>query len=425
MAKFIIKGGKTISGTHRVSGNKNAALPMLAAALLTQDPVTLTNLPNILDVQVMLQGIQKLGARVDYRPEVNQVTIRAKKISDTVSKEICDKVRTSILFAAPLLARTGKAKLYPPGGDVIGKRRLDTHINGFKALGASVSKALLFKAPTRLTGTYFLLDEASVTATENLIMAAVCAQGQTTFYNTACEPHICDLCKMLNTMGAKITGYGTNRLIIDGVDKLHGTTVSVGPDFIEAASYLVAALVTDGSMTLTHIRKDEFDIMQGAFAKFGVKWTIHDDTLILPKQKLKTTYDFGQAIPKIDDGPWPMLPSDLISILIVLATQTRGTMLFFEKMYESRLYFVDRLIDMGARIVQCDPHRVVVTGVSNLHGEIVASPDIRAGIALVIAALCTKKGQTTEIGMAERIDRGYEKLHIRLQELGADIIRED
>lgn len=423
MSKLIIKGGKPITGTLRVSGNKNAVLPMLAATLLTSEMVTLTNVPNIVDVRVMIEGLQTLGAKVICDWENHTVKVTAAKVSSTVPKGVCERIRTSILFAAPLLHRTGRAKLYPPGGDVIGRRRLDTHFNGLRALGVRVTKTFNFTTEG-LKGAYYLLDEASVTATENLVMAAVCAEGVTTLYNTACEPHICDLCKMLNKMGGLIDGVGTNRLKITGVPSLRGADAEVGADYIEASSYLVAALVTGGSLTLTGIRESDFDIFRSAFSKFNVRWTIDGDTLKLPVQKLKTAYDFGQAIPRIDDGPWPMIPTDLISILIVLATQTRGTMVFFEKMFESRLYFVDRLIDMGAKIVQCDPHRVVVTGPSQLQGIVSASPDIRAGMALIIAALCAKRQKTT-IGNLESIDRGYESVDTNLRLLGADLVRED
>lgn len=420
MAELRIRGGVPLSGTHHVPGNKNAALPMIAAALLTAEPVTLRNLPDIQDVRVMLQGVESLGAKVTYDPTQRTAQITATAISDSVSKTICTQIRTSILFAAPLLARKGCARLSPPGGDTIGRRRLDTHINGLKALGVTMPRFCSFKT-AQLVGTYFMLDEPSVTATENLIMAAVCAKGATTLYNAACEPHICDLCHMLNAMGAQITGVGTNRIEIRGVTRLHGGDFTVGPDYIEAASYLTAALVTQGSLTLTGIRGEDFKVFEHAFATFGVKWTIEGDTLRLPRQKLKMRYDFGQVIPKIEDGPWPMIPSDLLSILIVLATQTRGTALFFEKMFESRMYFVDRLIDMGARIVQCDPHRVVVTGPATLQGIRAASPDIRAGMALLIAALCAKR--ETIIGNIESIDRGYEHIEQQLSALGAQITR--
>lgn len=431
MSRLIIQGGHPISGTHVVPGNKNAALPMIAAAFLTDQPVTLRNLPNIADVRVMLEGFQALGGSVTGSPEEHCVTLHAPKVvqNPVLPARICDKIRTSFLFAGPLLARQGRIRLCAaPGGDSIGRRRLDPHINGFHALGAEgrprKSGAITLKAPEGLKGAYFMLDEASVMATENLVMCAVLAEGTTTFYNTACEPHVQNLCEMLIAMGAKIEGVGTNRLTIHGVKRLTGGSFEVWGDVIEAASYLVAALVTKGSLTLEGVSEKDFRILEGAFRKFGVRWTFDEaGRLHLPaKQALHTAYDFGDAIPKIEDGPWPMVPSDLLSALIVLATQMRGTELFFEKMFESRLYFVDHLIGMGAKIVQCDPHRAVVTGPTTLQGSVVSSPDIRAGMALIIAALCAKG--TSTIHNAESIDRGYEAVEATLRALGAEIRRE-
>lgn len=432
MSKLIIQGGVPISGAHVVPGNKNAALPMLAATLLASDPVTLENVPNIADVRVMIEGLQELGARVEADlAGSHTVTVDPSRLKamPELSAATCARIRTSILFAGPLLARKGLLRLRAaPGGDSIGRRRLDTHFAGFHALGATgrprPSGAITLKAPRGLTGTYFMLDEASVTATENLVMAAVMALGPTTLYNVACEPHVQNLCRMLCGMGAKIEGIGTNRLTIEGVPKLGGGTFRVGGDAIEAASYLVAAAVTGGALTLKGVDREEMAVLRPAFARFGVRWSFDEaGHLRLPaKQALKTTYDLGAAIPQISNGPWPALPSDLMSVLIVLATQTRGTELFFEKMFESRLYFVDHLIGMGARIVQCDPHRAVVTGPTTLQGCTVSSPDIRAGIALIIAALCARG--TTEILNAESIDRGYETIEENLRALGANIRRE-
>ncbi len=427
MSRFVIKGGKPISGIHRTPGNKNAALPMLAASLLTAEPVTLSNLPIIADVRTMLELIADMGAEVDLSTEKRTVRICAAKIRSThLNKALCGKVRSSILFAGPLLARCGSAKLYPPGGDVIGRRRIDTHLDGLRQLGASVkvNGAYTFKAAKGLEAQHILLDEASVTATENLIMAAALAKGTTTLYNSACEPHVQDLCRMINAMGGKIAGIGTNRLAIEGVAALQGTEQRIGPDYIDAGSYLAAALVTGGELTIADVEPSDFEALEKPFKRFGVRWIIDREakTIKLPaRQKLKTAYDFGDAIPKIEDGPWPMFPSDLMSVLIVLATQTRGTTLFFEKMFESRMYFVDHLIGMGARIVQCDPHRIVVSGPAQLHGTRVASPDIRAGMALLIAALCAK-GET-QIHNAGSIDRGYESVETELRRLGASIER--
>ncbi|MCL1920413.1 MAG: UDP-N-acetylglucosamine 1-carboxyvinyltransferase [Kiritimatiellaeota bacterium] len=426
MSKFIIRGRKPIGGVHRTPGNKNAALPMLAAALLTPEPVTLRNVPLISDVRTMLDLLADMGAEVKHNRDKHEVTIHARKIRTHLNRHLCGKVRSSILFAGPLLARCGAAKLYPPGGDVIGRRRVDTHLDGLRELGAAITaaSAYTFKAPEGLKGASILLDEASVTATENIIMAAALAQGTTVLYNSACEPHVQNLCAMINAMGGNISGIGTNRLTIEGVKELHGTEQRIGPDYIDAGSYMVAALITGGDLTIEDVEADDLSVMIKPFKRFGAKY--HYDaaakTLRLPpRQKLITEYDFGDAIPKMEDGPWPMLPSDLMSVLIVLATQARGTTLFFEKMFESRMYFVDYLIGMGARLVPCDPHRIVVTGPTALHGSRVASPDIRAGMALLIAALGAK-GET-EILNADSIDRGYESVEHELRRLGANIER--
>lgn len=399
---------------------------MIAAALLTSEPVTLTNLPAIDDVERMLEVAKNFGVKVTRNPKEGSVTLTAGKIrSAKIDPALAARIRTSFLFAGPLLARLGRVSLPPPGGDAIGHRRLDTHFAGFRALGAVAKvgrKTLAFKGS--LTGAKILLDEASVTATENILMAAVLASGRTEIYNAACEPHVVDLAALLNAMGAKVSGAGTNLIVVEGVESLHGCTVRIGCDYIEAGSYIVAAAVTGGELMLTEIDPEPFAVLEKAFARFGVTWTIDrkERTLrYVPRKRLKMRYDLGDAIPSIADGIWPAFPSDLLSILIVLATQTRGTCLFFEKMFESRLYFVDHLKQMGAKIVQCDPHRVVVTGPSTLIGETVTSPDIRAGIALVIAALCAK-GETV-IQNAESIDRGYVSVEESLGALGANIVR--
>ncbi len=427
MSRFVIQGGRTVSGRHEVSGNKNAVLPMIAASLLTSQPVTLTNVPDILDVDTMLGVAKGFGAKVSRDRVAKTVMISTPKLkSIKLSPETAAKIRTSFLFAGPLLARAGRASLPPPGGDAIGHRRLDTHFAGFKALGAKAvagKKALRFSGA--LKGARILLDEASVTATENILMASVLASGRTEIYNAACEPHICDLANMLNTMGARISGAGSNRIIVEGVESLAGCEARVGCDYIEAGSYIAAAAVTGGELLLTGIDPEPFEVLQGAFSRFGVTWSVdsRERTLrFVPRRRLKMKYDLGDAIPSVADGTWPAFPSDLMSILIVLATQTRGTCLFFEKMFESRLYFVDHLRQMGAKIVQCDPHRVVVTGPSQLSGGAVTSPDIRAGIALVIAALAAK-GETVIQG-AETVDRGYVAVEHSLASLGANIVRQ-
>lgn len=421
-----IQGGRTISGVHAVSGNKNAVLPMIAASLLTSEPVILTNVPAISDVSTMLEAARSFGTKVTRDVKSGAVTLVTQKLKTAkISAELAAKIRTSFLFAGPLLARVGRASLPPPGGDAIGHRRLDTHFAGFKALGAKAMagrKTLRFSG--ELKGARILLDEASVMATENILMASVLAKGKTEIYNAACEPHIVDLANMLNLMGAKITGAGTNLISVEGVETLSGCTARVGCDYIEAGSYVAAAAVTGGEILLTGIDPEPFAVMEGAFRRFGVTWTIDakEKTLkYVPKKRLKMRYDLGDVIPSVSDGPWPAFPSDMMSVLIVLATQTRGTCLFFEKMFESRLYFVDSLRQMGAKIVQCDPHRVVVTGPSQLYAGSFTSPDIRAGIALVIAALAAKGVST--IHNAKVIDRGYVAVEENLKSLGANIER--
>ncbi len=399
---------------------------MIAATLLTGDAVTLENVPDISDVADMLEAARTLGVLVTRNKSRRTIELCAAHLrSARIGANLASKIRTSILFAGPLLARLGRAVLPPPGGDAIGRRRLDTHFDGFRALGAKAvfsPRSLVLEG--RLHGSRILLDEASVTATENILMAAVMAKGETVIFNAACEPHVSDLANMLNAMGARIGGIGTNRLEVVGVDSLHGCSARVGCDYIEAGSYIAATAATGGSIVLTDIDPEPFEVLAGAFARFGVRWTVDASGRTLRcRGRVRPTmkYDLGDAIPSVADGTWPAFPSDLMSVLIVLATQTRGTCLFFEKMFESRLYFVDRLRQMGARIVQCDPHRVVVTGPTRLSGGLVASNDIRAGIALVIAALCAD-GESV-IDAAETIDRGYPDVVKVLNSLGASVRR--
>lgn len=424
MARFIIHGGKRLSGEHRPPGNKNAALPMLAAAVLTDETVTLRNVPLIEDVRTMLAILDRLGVAVTLRGHT--VTLNAGSLRQTeLDAEECRRVRSSILFAGPLAARHGRAVLSPPGGDVIGRRRLDTHFDGLRALGIRVhgSRQYVFEC-RRLKAARILLDEASVTATENIIMAAVLAPGRTTLFNAACEPHVQDLCHLLTAMGACIHGIGTNYLIIEGAERLHGATHRIAPDYIDTVSFMAAAAVTGGELVLHEADRQQLDVVTRPLRKLGLRWSIHGERLLVPaKQPFRIENDFGAAVPKIEDGPWPMFPSDLMSVAIVLATQAHGTMLFFEKMFESRMYFVDRLIEMGARIVQCDPHRVLVAGPAPLQGSHLSSPDIRAGMSLLLAALCAK-GESV-IDNAQSIDRGYEKVDRELRRLGADIVRRD
>jgi UDP-N-acetylglucosamine 1-carboxyvinyltransferase len=425
VAKFIIQGGKPISGTFNPRGNKNAVLPMLASCVLTDQPVILHNVPLINDVKVMLQLLESIGVEVTLANHT--VTLCAKGLKTTeLNKKLCARVRTSILLAGPLTARHGGATIYPPGGDVIGRRRLDTHFYGLRSMGADIStdQAYRFKAGP-LHAWKMVFDEASVTATENVMMAATLAEGTSTIYNAACEPHVQDLAHLLNQMGADISGIGTNMLTINGVDQLHGAEYTVQPDYIEVGSYISAAVVTGGSLTIPNAGEPQtLQVMQRAFSKLGVDWSRNGRDLFVPKQTIRNIRpDEGHATPKIEDGIWPAFPSDLMSVCIVLATQTQGTALFFEKMFESRMYFVDHLMGMGANIIQCDPHRVVVIGPTRLRGARLTSPDIRAGMAMLIAACCAD-GESV-INNAEVIDRGYEAIEDRLIALGADIVRQD
>jgi UDP-N-acetylglucosamine 1-carboxyvinyltransferase len=425
MAKLIIKGGNKISGTFSPRGNKNAVLPMLAASTLTDQPVTLYNVPDIADVRVMLELLESLG--VSVAKEGPSVTLCAAGLqTTTLDEELCRRVRASILLAGPLAARHGSATVYAPGGDVIGRRRLDTHFYGLQALGIQISDTVpyLFERAT-LQAADLVLDEASVTATENILMAAVLAKGETTIFNAACEPHVQDLANLLVKMGANISGIGTNLLTITGVERLGGAEHTVAPDYIETGSFLAAAAVTGGALEIKNPGDAlTLSVLQKGFEKLNVKWSIKNETLFQTLEKNRSTRpDLGNFTPKIEDGIWPAFPSDLMSVMIVLATQTQGQMLFFEKLFESRMYFVDNLMAMGANIIQCDPHRVVVSGKSKLRGARLSSPDIRAGMAMVIAACCAE-GESI-INNAQMIDRGYEAIDERLRALGADIVRAD
>ena len=422
MARFIIRGGRSLAGRHRPPGNKNAALPMLAACVLTDRPVTLHNVPLIEDVHNMLRILEALG--VDVQLDGHAVKLCASGLQPhALSAELCSRVRASILFAGPLAARHGEVALYPPGGDVIGRRRLDTHFAGLQALGIELEGENPFRLERReLQGARILLDEASVTATENILMAAVLAPGRTTIFNAACEPHVQDLCRMLTAMGASIGGIGTNYLQVEGVATLGGVAHELAPDHVDAASFAAAARVTGGSLVVDGAPVDQMDVVARPFGKLGMCWRQEGRALhIDPGHPLRVENDLGGAIPKIEDGTWPAFPSDLMSVAIVVATQAEGTMLFFEKLFESRMYFVDRLIAMGARIIQCDPHRVIVSGPARLRGTHVSSPDIRAGMGVILAALCAQ-GESV-IDNAQVVDRGYEAIDARLRRLGADIER--
>lgn len=423
MYEYEIEGGFPIKGTISASGNKNAALPCIAAALLTDKSVVLRNVPEIEDTGVMLNILQSFGAKVK-KLDTNTWQIDAVDITRSdIPAELSKKIRASILFAGPLVARTGKAIMPPPGGDVIGRRRLDTHFLALEELGARVSADRKFEfTANKLKGAEIFLDETSVTATENAVMAAVLAEGHTEITNAASEPHVQDLCNMLNMMGAKISGVGSNILQIDGVEKLGGCDFTIGPDFMEIGSYIGLAAATHGSITITGIREKDMRPLRIAYSKLGIKWDIEGETLTVSEnQDLKVNTDLGGMIPKIDDSPWPGFPPDLTSIMTVIATQVEGTVLIFEKMFESRMFFVDKLISMGARITLCDPHRAVVTGPSSLHGDHLVSPDVRAGMAMVIAAMAARG--TSRISNVYQIERGYEHLVERLQSLGGHIKR--
>jgi len=424
LSRFVIHGGRPLEGEIVASGSKNAVLPMIAAALLTDEEVVLENVPSIRDVDVMLDIAGEIGAEVSRLED--RVTIRGADLSDApLPAELCERVRTSVLFVAPLLHRLGRAKLHPPGGDGIGRRRLDTHFYGLRQLGVHVDDLEFeFTVREKLEGAMIFFDEASVTATEHILMAATLANGTTTILNAASEPHVMDLAKLLIEMGAQIDGLYTNTLTITGVDRLHGATHRVVSDHIEVGSYLALAAATGGGITIHDTVRGHYWMMNRVFERFGLELDIKSDRIVLPAgQSPKIQTDAGGAIPQVDDGPWPQFPTDMMSPFLVLATQSEGTILFFEKMFEGRMYFVDPLIQMGANAVICDPHRVIITGPSKLRGQTVRSPDIRAGMAMIIAALCATR-RPCVVQNAEIVDRGYERVEEKLRALGADIERE-
>jgi len=424
MSRFIVHGGKPLVGEVTASGNKNAVLPMIAAAMLSEEEVVLENVPEIRDVASMLEILDYLGADVSRSP--GRVSIRAANLSvDEIPYELCERIRTSILLVAPLLHRLGRVTMHPPGGDQIGRRRLDSHFYGLRGLGAEIDESTLeFSAPNGFEGTILFFDEASVTATEHILMAAVVAKGKTTLLNAAGEPHVQDLARMLTSMGARIEGIGTNTLNVTGVESLHGTEHRVVSDHIEVASFLALAAATGGGITIHDTVRGHYWMMHRVFERFGIEVELQSDRLVLAEGQVpRIQADAGGATPQVDDGPWPQFPSDMMSPMLVLATQAEGAVLFFEKMFESRMYFVDPLIQMGANIIVCDPHRVLVTGRTALVGQTVRSPDIRAGMALMIAALCASR-RPSVVQNAEILDRGYERLEYKLQALGADIERE-
>jgi UDP-N-acetylglucosamine 1-carboxyvinyltransferase len=425
MEKFVIQGGSPLSGETVPAGNKNAALPALAACLLTDEELLLRNVPRIRDTEAQLSLLEGIGVKVAWSGE-NEVRLRAGSISDTsVDEELASLIRASFLLAGPLLARFGEVKMPPPGGDFIGRRRLDAHLDAFRDLGARVDgeRWLHLTAPTGgLKACAMFMDEPSVMATENALLAAALTPGPTTIGNAACEPHVQDLASLLVNMGAKVDGIGSNVMTVHGRDRLGGAEHSIRPDHIEVASFIGLAAATGGQLRVRETEPADLIAIRRHFARLGLNSEVEgDDVLVPPEQRLEIRDDLGDAIPKIDDGPWPAFPADLTSIALALATQARGTVLIFEKMFENRLFFVDKLVAMGARITLCDPHRAIVSGPSRLHGARLESPDIRAGMAMLIAALAAEG--TSEIGNIAQIDRGYERIDVRLRELGARIER--
>ena len=426
MEKFVIQGGFPLNGEVTPSGNKNAALPLIASCLLTDEPVILHNVPNIRDVQDMISLVKSLGVMVE-KLEKDTWSIHAREIRPAdLQPDLCRRIRASILLAGPMVARTGDLKLPPPGGDVIGRRRVDTHILAIRALGAQaeydrVNRVFVFSAK-KLIGADILLDEASVTATENAIMAAVTAEGTTILRNATSEPHVQELCHFLNNLGAKIENISSNTLHIHGVKKLHGGEFTIGPDYLEVVSFIGAAALTHGSITINNAGTNYLAMIRLVFGRLGIEWQVDGDNILIPtQQKLVVEPDLGDAIPVINVMPWPSFPTDLMSIAIVVGTQSKGSVLFHDWMYPSRMFFTDKLVSMGAQIVLCDPHRCIVQGPTQLYGEKLESPDIRAGMALVLASLAAE-GQSV-IRNVGQIDRGYERIDEKLRTLGAHIER--
>lgn len=425
MAEFLIEGGAKLQGEVMASGNKNAALPLLASCLLTDEPVTLHNVPYIRDVEAMLRLLHALGVSTEWIGH-NSVRLQATNIdAGDLNPELCREIRASILLAGPMLSRVGEIRLPPPGGDVIGRRRLDTHFLAFHALGANINVNGDFHLNADgLTGADILLDEASVTASENAIMAAALAKGTTILRNAASEPHVQDLCHCLVRMGLQIENIGSNTLVIHGRERLRGAEFTIGADNIEVTSFIVIGALCGGDqgLTIRNASPEHLGMTQLALRRIGIRFEVHSNDVFVPgNQRLVVESEFDGYMPKIDDNPWPAFPADAISPAIVAATQAEGSVLFHEKMFESRLYWVDKLIGMGARIVLCDPHRCVVQGPSRLRGERVQSPDIRAGVALVIAALCAD-GKSI-IQNVQQIDRGYERFEEKLRAIGTKIER--
>ncbi|MEA3337555.1 MAG: UDP-N-acetylglucosamine 1-carboxyvinyltransferase [Chloroflexota bacterium] len=424
MEQFIIEGGHPLNGEVIPSGNKNAALPLIAACLLTDEPVILHNVPRIGDIETLLVLLSELGVQITRNGD-QSITLTARDLRHAApNPELFRRIRGSITLIGPMLARAGQIQLPLPGGDKIGRRRIDTHLLALEAMGAQAEHNGDFTLVANgLSGADVLLDETSVTATENAIMAAALARGTSIIRNAASEPHVQDLCLCINEMGGKISGIGSNILHIEGVDRLHGVEFSICPDHIEVGSFIGLGAVTDGELRIRGVNRQHTRMMDMIFReRLGVAMHYEEDTLVIEdKQELTIQPDVGGAVPKIENSPWPAFPADVLSIALVLATQARGTVLIHDKMFESRLYFTDKLITMGAQIILCDPHRAVVVGPSTLRGSTVVSPDIRAGMALVIAALCAEG--VSEIGNINQIDRGYENLEEKLKGLGASLER--
>ncbi len=424
MEKFIIEGGTPLSGTVVPAGNKNAALPVLAATLLTEEEVVLRNIPRIRDVEAMIDLLARLGVKYEWRDE-NVVALQADEIGHTdVDPAAAERIRASFLLAGPLLARFGKADMPPPGGDVIGRRRLDPHLDAFRALGAEVEFDRWYRLQARdgLHACDFFMDEPSVMATENALMAAALTPGSTVIHNAAAEPHVQDLARLLMQMGARIEGIGSNLMIVHGQEELGGADHAIGPDYIEIGSFIALAACTGGELRIRDTVPADLRMTRLAFERLGCDIQFDGNDVIVPAgQQLRVRDDEGDAVSKIEDGPWPAFPADLTSIALAMATQAEGLVLIHEKMFENRLFFVDKLVSMGARVIVCDPHRAVVSGSSRLHGGRMESPDIRAGMAMLIAALCAEG--TSEIGNIRQIDRGYERIDERLRALGARIQR--
>ncbi len=422
----MIQGGAPLSGEISAAGNKNGALPILAACLLTDEEIMIRNVPRIRDVESMLVLLERIGVKVNWRSD-NELSLQADAVAGSeVDEDASARIRASFLAAGPLLARMGEARMPPPGGDTIGRRRLDAHLDAFRDLGAKVADDAgwieLTAPPKGLKPTRIFMDEPSVMGTENALLAAALTEGPTTILNAACEPHVQDLANLLTAMGARVDGIGSNVMTVHGRDRLGGAEHTIRPDHIEIASFIALAAATGGELRVRETEPEDLTMILRQFGRLGLKCVVEGRDIIVPgEQKLRVRDDVGDAMPKIDDGPWPAFPADLTSIALALATQADGEILIFEKMFENRLFFVDKLVAMGARITICDPHRAIVSGPSRLHGARLESPDIRAGMAMLIAA-CSADGRS-EIGNIAQIDRGYERIDERLRDLGAHIER--